>query len=248
MDYPSYFAKFYDIIYSRMRSGVDKDYYLNKISSVNGPVLEIGVGTGRFFLEAIHQGADMYGIDVSKSMVNVLLEKLDGEYHNRISIQDAKDFKFDKQFDLIIAPFRVFSHILEINDQLAALNNIFDHLSNNGRLIFDLFVPDLEVLASGITNLVDFKGEYEPGKRFSRTINMTADLVHQISDITMTFKWDESGKERVEDWNFKFRFYFRYEIEHLIKRSKLTLDTIYGDYNGNILGPASREFVVVCKK
>lgn len=48
--YPSFFARFYDTIYHQMRDSADHDYFLNKIKSVTGPVLEIGVGTGRFLL------------------------------------------------------------------------------------------------------------------------------------------------------------------------------------------------------
>ncbi len=248
MDYPEYMARFYDIIYDSIRSHVDTEFYLKRIQQTKGPVLETGCGTGRFFCQAIKQGADIYGIDISKSMVDVLLRKTEPEYHKRISIQGAANFQFPFKFDMIIAPFRVYSHLLTVKEQLAALNNAWDHLSENGRLIFDLYVPNPAMIASGISNAVDFEGEYEPGKKFSRTVDMKADIVNQISDITMTFKWDQDGRERVEKWNFKFRFYFRFEIEHLIKRSKLTLEKIYGDFTEGDLNEDSKEFIVICRK
>lgn len=246
MDYPEYFARFYDIIYDKMRSDVDTDFYLKEISGTGGRILEIGVGTGRFFATALKTGADIYGIDVSKSMVDVLFKKIDPQFHNRVSIQDAVDFKFPFRFSLILAPFRVLSHLLTVQEQLSALNNICDHLEENGRLIFDLYVPDPAMTASGINNQTDFIGEYEPGKKFSRTVDMKADIVNQTSDITMTFRWDQGEREEMGKWNFKFRFYFRYELEHLIKRSKLTLEKIYGDFNGGELKEGSKEFIVVC--
>jgi SAM-dependent methyltransferase len=248
MDYPEYMAQFYDIIYDSIRSHVDTGFYLKRIQQTKGPVLETGCGTGRFFCQAIKQGADIYGIDISKSMVDVLLKKTEPEYHKRISIQGAANFQFPFKFDLIIAPFRVYSHLLTVEEQLSALNNAWDHLNENGRLIFDLYVPNPAMIASGLSNTVDFEGEYEPGKKFSRTVDMKADIVNQISDITMTFKWDQDGRERVEKWNFKFRFYFRFEIEHLIKRSKLTLEKIYGDFTEGDLNEDSKEFIVICRK
>jgi SAM-dependent methyltransferase len=248
MDYPEYMARFYDIIYDSIRSHVDTEFYLRRIKQTKGPVLETGCGTGRFFCRAIKQGADIYGIDISKSMIDVLLRKTEPEHHKRISNQGAANFRFPFKFDLIIAPFRVYSHLLTVEDQLSALNNAWDHLSENGRLIFDLYVPNPAMIASGIINTVDFEGEYEPGKKFSRTVDMKADIVNQISDITMTFKWDQDGRERVEKWDFKFRFYFRFELEHLIKRSKLTLEKIYGDFTGGDLKEDSKEFVVICRK
>jgi SAM-dependent methyltransferase len=248
MDYPDYMARFYDIIYNSIRSDVDTEFYLKRIQQANGPVLETGCGTGRFFCQAIRQGADVYGIDISKSMIDVLLRKTEPEHHKRITIQGAADFRFPFKFDLIIAPFRVYSHLLTVEEQLSALNNAYDHLSENGQLIFDLYVPNPAMIASGMSNIVDFEGEYEPGKKFSRTVDMKADIVNQISDITMTFKWDQDGRARVEKWNFRFRFYFRYEIEHLIERSKLTLEKIYGDFTGGDLKEDSKEFIVICRK
>lgn len=248
MDYPEYFAQFYDIIYDSIRSHVDTDFYLGRIKKSVGPVLEIGCGTGRFFSQAVKQRADIYGIDISKSMVKFLFKKVEKVHHDKISIQGAADFNFPFKFDLIIAPFRVYSHLLTVEAQLAALNNAFDHLKENGRLIFDLYVPDPGMIAAGLSNVVDFEGEYMPGKIMSRTVNMKADIVNQISDITMTFKWDEDNIQRSESWNFKFRFYFHYEIEHLIARSKLTLEKIYGDFNEGDLTSGSKEFIVVCRR
>ena len=54
--YPENFARFYDTIYTHLRT-VDHDYFLRTILSTKGPVLEIGVGTGRFFIDALHGGA-----------------------------------------------------------------------------------------------------------------------------------------------------------------------------------------------
>ena len=248
MDYPEYFAKFYDLIYDQIRSGVDMDYYLKKISTVKGSVLEIGVGTGRLFTAAIRNHADIYGIDISRSMLEILLSKLEPEHHHRISLQDAKDFTFNRKFDLIIAPFRVYSHLLDVADQIKALNNAALHLSNIGRLIFDLYVPDPGMIATGLKDVKDFEGEYEPGRPFSRTVNMTADIVNQISDITMTMKWQALDKEQTEHFNFKFRFYFRYEVEHLVARSALTLENMFGDFDENKINSGSKEMIVVCRK
>jgi SAM-dependent methyltransferase len=67
--YPDFVARFYDPVYARVRDGVDNDYYLEAITSARGPVLEIGVGTGRLFAEALRRGADVHGIDLSPAMV-----------------------------------------------------------------------------------------------------------------------------------------------------------------------------------
>ena len=247
VSYPENVARFYDVIYAHLRT-VDRDYFLRKINGVHGPVLEIGVGTGRFFLDALSNGADIYGIDVSSTMLNQLYQKLGKEHHHRVILQDARSLNLQRTFDLIVAPFRVFSHITNTQDQLDALNHIYDHLKPGGQFIFDLYVPDLSILLNGISEQVDFDGEYAPGRRLSRTVSAHSDLINQISHVTMKLEWDEDGGKKTESWNLQMRYFFRYELEHLVQRSKLSLKNIYGDYSEGALGPQSKDFIVICQR
>lgn len=246
--YPDFFARFYDIIYEKVRDKTDHNYFLNKIKQAKGPVLEVGVGTGRFFTDALDKDADIYGIDISPSMIDILKQKLNKKEHRRVSLQDLRELSMDKKFDLIIAPFRVFMHIISVEDQLQALNKVFEHLVPGGQFIFDLFVPDLKLLLRGLDNVVDFEGEYEPGKKLKRITSMKADIINQFSHVTFKLVWDEEGKEVSKEWKTDLRFFFRYEIEHLIHRSKLQLIKIYGDFNEHELNRHSKEFIVVCKR
>ena len=85
MEYPKNFARFYDVIYHQIRDGVDNQYFQNEIQQSKGKILEIGVGTGRLFMQALNQGADIYGIDISRSMIDVLNKKLNQDQQKRIS-------------------------------------------------------------------------------------------------------------------------------------------------------------------
>lgn len=247
-EYPKIFARFYDLIYSKLRDGVDNQYFLNKIKNTKGKVLEVGVGTGRFYIDALNAGADIYGIDISPEMINVLKNKLDKKYHYRVSVQSMQNFKLDNTFDLIIAPFRVFSHITEVKEQIESLNHVYNYLNPGGTFIFDLFVPDLSQILNGLNNVVDFDEEYEPGKRCKRTINTNPDLITQNLNLEFLFEWDDDKGTKKEKWKVPFRIYFRYELEHLVERSKFTNYKIYGDYKGNELNSKSKEFVMVCEK
>jgi SAM-dependent methyltransferase len=213
-----------------------------------GRILEIGVGTGRLFMEALNQGADIYGIDISKYMLDELEKKLPDRQKSRISLQDFIDFRFDFKFDLIIAPFRVIMHLLDKDDQVRALNNVYNHLSRNGRFIFDVFVPNLNQLINGLDNQVDFEGEYEPGKKIRRIVSTIPDMVNQVINVTFRLEWDEDGGMKTDKWEMPLRFFFRYELEHLVERSYFRKYKIVGDFRGNELNRDSREFIVICQK
>jgi len=248
MRYPPAFTRFYDLIYHQLRDAVDVNYFLNEIGKTSGKVLETGVGTGRLLTEALSRGADVHGLDCSPAMLDVLLPKLTPENQHRVSLQDIRDFRYDFGFDLIIAPFRVFMHLTEKEDQFKALRNIYRHLNPGGRLIFDVFVPDPAYLKKGMENVTDFDGEYVPGKRIRRIVNSKPDLINQIIHASFRIEWEGDDGLHTEDWTLPLRFFFRYELEHLIERSDFKHYQILGDYFGNTLGPESKDFVVVCRK
>ena len=246
--YPENFARFYDLIYHNNRDGVDNTFFQDRIKEIRGKVLEIGVGTGRLFFNALTHGADIYGIDISPNMLKVLQNKLTKDQQFRISLQNIIDFKSDFKFDLIIAPFRVFMHLIQKDDQIRALNNVWEHLDKNGTFIFDTFVPDLNQLLNGLKNHVDFEGEYEPGKRIKRIVSTSPDLINQLINIRFRLEWDEDNTSKHDEWNVPLRFFFRYELEHLIERSEFKKYKILGDYQGNELRQNSREFIAICQK
>ncbi|MBA7530912.1 hypothetical protein ES705_23123 [subsurface metagenome] len=77
---------------------------------------------------------------------------------------------------------------------------------------------------------------------------MNADVVNQISYVSMILRWNEGDNQFEDTWETRMRFYHRYELEHLLERSDLRLLEILGDFNGNPLKPESREFILVCGK
>ncbi len=247
-EYPDFFARFYDLIYHQFRDGVDNKFYLDKIRKTKGKILEVGVGTGRLFVEALRNGGDIYGIDISPAMIDIVTSKLNKIQQKRIGQQNIINFKFNKRFDLILAPFRVFMHLIEKEDQLTALNNVYDHLAPGGEFIFDAFVPDLNLLLSGMHNITDFDGEYEPGNRVKRTVSSEPDLLNQTLNVTFTIEWNAGKDEFQKEWKSTMRYFFRYELEHLIERSKFPEYKIIGDFIGNELKHNSKEFILICKK
>jgi SAM-dependent methyltransferase len=247
-EYPYTIARFYDTIYHQVRDSVDSGFFLNESITAKGKVLEVGVGTGRMFTSALENGVDIHGIDISEPMLAVLRGKIPRDQHFRISRQNIVDFSLDNQFSLVIAPFRVLMHIDDKSDQLRALNNVYKHLEPGGKFIFDVFMPDFNQLINPLRNRLDFEGEYEPGKKVRRIVSTSPDIVNQVINVSFHMEWDEQGKTVEDDWSFSMRYYFRYELEHLVERSLFSSYKIYGDYKGSELSNDSKEFVIVCSK
>lgn len=247
--YPELIARFYDTVYASVRDGVDNAWYLRRMAEAGGPVLEIGVGTGRLFAEARRRGIDAWGIDVSPAMIARCQAKLDAADRARVRVADAITLVPERRFALACAPFRVLSHVHDTADQLRLLDAVHGCLAPGGAFIFDLYVPNLGLLLDGMAEQVDFDGEHAPGRRLRRIVQSApADLSVQRNRVRMAFRWDEEDGEHADEWSFEMRFFFRFELEHLVARSKLVLEAMYGDFSGGPVASDSRDFVVVCRR
>jgi len=247
--YPDFVARFYDTVYAQVRDGVDNEYYLRRMAEAGGPVLEIGVGTGRLLSEALRRGVDAYGIDVSPTMIERCREKLPPADRERVWVADAVRMPTDRRFALVVAPFRVLSHVHPPEDQRLLLDAVHGVLGPGGAFVFDLYVPSLKLLLEGLPEMCDFDGEHSPGKRLRRLVSSDpADLARQTNHVRMSFVWAEDEGEQRGYWEFDMRFFFRFELEHLVARSRLRLEAIHGDFEEGPLDAGSREYVVVCRR
>ena len=157
--------------------------------------------------------------------------------------------RLGRRFALVVAPFRVLSHLASTGDQLRLLDAVREHLVPGGSFVFDLYVPSLQRLLEGLPEVCDFDGEWAPGRRLRRLVSSApADLARQTNHVRMGFVWDEADGEHRGVWEFEMRFFFRFEIEHLVARSGLSLSSIHGDFTGGPLTAESREYVVVCRR
>jgi SAM-dependent methyltransferase len=242
-------TRFYDAVYDNFPFlKTAADFYLGEIQKSRGKVLEAGVGTGRIFLPALAAGADVYGIDYSENMLARLKEKLPAKDHFRVWNADIRRFDSGMSYSLVISPFRVFQHMLTVEDQLNALNSIYNVLEDGGTLIFDVFNPNLNRLVKPVTDILEFDGEYEPGKRLQRYSSVSYDYIHQQMELKFTFRWDEDGEEKTDTFTTPLRYFFRYELENLIGRTKFRLEKVYGSFTREELNNNSSEQILILRK
>lgn len=242
--YSKMISGFYDVVYDKILDKSGLNFYLGEILKAKGSVLEIGCGTGRIFVPALKRGADIYGIDISENMIEILKKKIPEEEFERITLCSVSELSMKRKFSLIVAPFRMFSHLITVKEQLTALKNIYRHLAKDGKFIFDVFVPDYKLMQNEKRTVMDFEGEYAPGKKLKRFAILNYRNIEQIVDITFRFEYDENGNVKSGESSFPFRYFFRYELEHLLYRSGFEDVEIFGDFKRNGLNIGSRDFVV----
>ena len=141
-------ADIYDSVYSYVRN--DISFYTRLAREAKGPVLELGCGTGRVTLPIAESGVEVTGVDSSEAMLAVAQRKAEARLavNDKLTLLhgDMRDLLLEGRFGLVIVPFRGFLSLLTVEDQIKTLSNVKRLLSPGGKLAFNIFVPDLDML------------------------------------------------------------------------------------------------------
>jgi SAM-dependent methyltransferase len=251
-------AEFYDHIPPYV-ARQDVAFYVDVARQYGGPVLEIGCGTGRILIPTARAGIEIVGLDNSESMLSVCREKLarePPEVQLRVELLpgDMRDFDLGRSFNLVTIPFRVFLHLITVEEQLSCLACIRSHLSDDGRLVLDLFNPYLERLVSdryleerpteGPFTLPDGRKVFRGDRVASR------DLFAQVQQVEMIYHVTHpDGREERVVHAFPFRYLFRFEAEHLLARSGFEVEEVYADFDRSPYGSKyPGELIFVARK
>ena len=242
-------AGIYDQVYFDVND--DIDFYVQECIFSKGSVLELGCGTGRVTIPIAKTGIDILAIDNSIAMMKVALEKInrqDAAYPNLQFVgSDMRNFAFDKKFTLIIIPFRGFQSLLNVNDQIQTITNIKNHLTVNGRLIFNTFVPSYESIVSAHDVLYHHKDveDFDNHRKFIIWNQSEYDQFNQI--VYTRIVVDElNNKEQVVNRfyrDFSLRYAFRWELYHLLTSNGFKLLNLYGDFEKSDFDDSSTEMI-----
>ncbi|PSP77376.1 class I SAM-dependent methyltransferase [Halobacteriales archaeon QS_4_69_225] len=236
-------ADVYDIVYQG--KDADVDFYRDFTLDADGPVLEIGCGTGRVYLELLSANVDVYGIDVSGPMLSVLRERARRrEFEPQVWQADMRNFTADQTFNRIVVPFRTFLHNLNIDDQLATLHRIRDHLTPNGKLAFDVFLPDPEIIATKYGNEMKFELERDEQ---TYTVVQTYRLEDKVKRYMQLDRELFRDGERVGSVTYRHALLDKRTVELLLQQAGFDDWTVYGGFDGDPLTSADQEMVWVVK-
>jgi SAM-dependent methyltransferase len=108
----------------------------------DGPVLELGIGTGRVALPLAARGIEVHGIDASEAMVAKLRAKPGGETI-RVTVGSFADFSLDTRFELIYVVFNTLFALQSQEEQVSCMQAVARHLTPGGVFVVQAFAPDV---------------------------------------------------------------------------------------------------------
>lgn len=243
-------AELYDLVYEHY----DDDLSLYEEFARRGetPALELGAGSGRVALHLARSGLDAVALDSSRHMLARLEAALDDATRPRLRVVEAdmRDFALGETFDLVFCALDTFELLLTTDDQLATLRCVARHLSPGG-----VFVAELRSLTAvdwsdepSALRLEWVRPDPAGGGVVAKHSSVEVSRARQLTTSTLIF--DRTGADgivRRRTLEVTLRATGRFEMELLLARAGLRLNSLYGGPDLSPFTDASDTMVIVAR-
>ena len=249
-------ARYYDHAYSRYKP--DLAFYVALAKERGGgPVLELGVGTGRVALAIAKEGVEVVGVDRMPTMLARFAERLakaPKRVRERITVHegDLRDLPalgLERRFPLVIAPFNVLQHVYSREDLERTLAGVRALLLDRGALALDVLMPDPASLARDPRRFFRCRPVTHPrdGRKYDYEESFQYDHELQIQTTTMRFTDREDRKSRFTD-RLPQRQYFPRELEALLHYNGFRVIRQDGGFDEEPIDAWTESMVVIAER
>jgi SAM-dependent methyltransferase len=246
-------ADIYDLTTAPVSAG-DVPFYAGLAAQADGPVLELGCGSGRVLLPCADAAGEGWGVDASPAML-ALARKAAAErgLADRVHLVegDLRSVRLDREFPLVTIPFRTLFHLRTDDDWLAAMATVHAHLADGGLLAGDVFVPDPELLAAG--ERLGFTGEFElpeePGGRVAVWDHWSVDVAAQIARRRRVAERLDPDGLVTERRHHLLEVFWRWpnEVQRLLEQGGFEVIERFGNFDGEPFGAGAEDLVFVAR-
>jgi len=217
-------------------------------------VLEVACGTGRIALRLAKEGVNITGLDLSSELLDIARGKSAGMSNVNWVLGDMKTFEIGTKFGSVIMPGHSFQFMNTPGEQVKCLERIKHHLVEGGLLIIHLDHQDVSWLAGLVKQEAPV---YEKGRLLTHPVTKLKyrylyawSFEPSTQTATIRSNWEEMGENgnviQVYEMEPKrLHCVFRFEMEHLLKRTGFSIEAVYGDFFKNELSDTSSEMIWV---
>jgi len=249
-------ARLYDLDLSEDPG--DLDLLLALAARVNGPVLELAVGSGRLAVPLAEDGHEVTGVDTEPAMLARARAAADAAgkavgRRVRLVEGDARTVRLLDAGDYRLATIPLNSIFLMGTraGQQAAVTTLAAHLGPGGLAMVDAWLPDADDLSRYDGRLVLEWVREDPGT--GRTVTKTGSAVYDAATsgvrLTTIFEEGHAGEPPVRWVRVdRLRLVAPDELVAFAETAGLVVETLAGDYElGDLEGGAERVVMVARK-
>lgn len=230
----------------------DVDFYLKKCKQARH-VLELGVGFGRVAAPLVRAGVPVTGLDTHAGLLELAACEMARDASAatfEVHAADMRSFEFARRFDRILIPYSGLFCLLDAEGVQACLARCRQHLTPDGRLLFDVYEADSfhaacepydfdESLREPVVDVVD------GAKRLSVFEASRWDKPAQRLDISYEYV-DEQGRV-VHTSLVRQRYWLLDQFEPTLAEAGFAIEAIHGGFAAEPPGPDAEVIVVEAK-
>jgi SAM-dependent methyltransferase len=171
----------------------DVRFYVELAREAGGPVVELGVGTGRIAIPTAAAGVAVIGVDSSRGMLEVCAEAAAAAGVAELldlRVGDLADPPVRERVRLVTCPFRAYLHLRSDAERLRALGAARELLVPGGKLVFDVFAPGDDDIAETHGRWLEREpGIFERAEWDVDTRTLTLSVRGEGGETTMELSW-----------------------------------------------------------
>ncbi len=246
-------AKWYDLFYSTA-GREEVDFYVDEAVGSGGPVLEIGVGTGRVAIPTASRGLEVFGVDASPEMLAVAEAKAAkrSPLTGSLTLTQADMRSLDlqrKDFSLVTIPSRTLLLSTIYEDQLATLCSAARHLRPGGKLVFNVFNPTPDLIFDESAEPVEI-GEATDngsGRRYRLSGINRFDTESQINNAVQVVEeiGDDGTRKEIAHLPVVLRYLHPHEVFAMLEETNLEVESMFGGFDREPFREDSPEIIFV---
>jgi SAM-dependent methyltransferase len=256
-DQHAFIAEYYDATYNPGPVD-DIPFFVDYARQAKGRILELGCGTGRVLITTAQAGCDITGLDLSSYMLAKCREQLalqSTEIQRRVKLiqGDMTNFSTGETYSLITIPSRSFELLITVEEQLACLQCIHQHLKSDGLFLVDFFSPN----PTPQLPQIEPQGPAKPAEimmpdgckviRLNRISRRHPEQQYNEIEILYIITYPDGHMEHPVQ-AFPFRSFYRYEVEHLLSLCGFRVTNLYGNFDKTPFTADSPEMIFVARK
>jgi SAM-dependent methyltransferase len=249
------YAPFYDWENARTLGRRDVGFWRRVAAKADGPVLELGSGTGRVTVPLARVGIDIIGIDRSAPML-LRARRYAREVRRRgrgakvagvrIVRGDIRALPFrNRSFSAVIAPYGVLQSLTRSRDLMAALKSIARVLPRGGAFGLDL-VPDVRNWEA-YTNQRRFHGR-AGAAMLTLYESVRRDRRRGLTTFEERYVVQRGRQVREHRFDLVFRTLTMPAMTRLLRRAGFDIEATLGDYRRGPWHADADVWIILAKK
>ncbi len=245
------YAPFYDWENAQTVARRDVKFWQRLAADQEGPVLELGCGTGRITVPVARAGARVVGIDRSAEMLSrgrVRLRRARLQDRARLVRGDIRSLPFRARpgFSLVMAPYGILQSLTRERDLQETLESVARVLPRRGLFGIDL-VPDLPRWAE-YEGRRSFAGSLGPKTHLTLVESVRQDRRRRLTIFDHEYI-ERCGRERrVHRFSLTFRTLSVPQMSTRLEAAGFTLEAVLGDYRGGPWDSRADVWIILARR